>query len=300
MIFQEPMTALNPVHRVGKQLMETIELYEPELEASARQARAIELLEHVGIPAPEQRLREAVVIAGLLRLLQGRRRQRGHRVAFGVGLIVAKPLLKGQRGLGTVGRVGRHGLQCEVEQFAARVRGNDFIGGGGSQTVATVVATVRGLAGDDVKQEPAHQIDVAGGTDLLHRPDGGFEAQLAHPLAHVAGVNAALWGDMDNDGLLDVYLLRRGPNQLWRQVEKNNWQDVTAASMSAGGDADTRDGLWLDADHDGDLDLFLVNADAPNELLNNNLDGTFRPLAQERGIAGRGTGNVVWCENPRK
>ena len=58
MIFQEPMTALNPVHRIGKQLIETIELYEPQLELSARQARARELLEHVGIPAPEQRLRE--------------------------------------------------------------------------------------------------------------------------------------------------------------------------------------------------------------------------------------------------
>ena len=58
MIFQEPMTALNPVHRVGKQLLETIEIYQPELDKAARQARTIELLEQVGIPAPEQRLKE--------------------------------------------------------------------------------------------------------------------------------------------------------------------------------------------------------------------------------------------------
>ncbi|MCY3729972.1 MAG: ABC transporter ATP-binding protein [Rhodospirillaceae bacterium] len=58
MIFQEPMTALNPVHRIGKQLLETIELYEPELGRAAQQARAIELVEQVGIPAPGQRRRE--------------------------------------------------------------------------------------------------------------------------------------------------------------------------------------------------------------------------------------------------
>ena len=58
MIFQEPMTALNPVHRIGKQLLETIEIYQPDLTQATRQARAIELLEQVGIPAPEQRLRE--------------------------------------------------------------------------------------------------------------------------------------------------------------------------------------------------------------------------------------------------
>ena len=44
----------------------------------------------------------------------------------------------------------------------------------------------------------------------------------------------------------------------------------------------------FDADHDGDLDIFLVNSDGPNELLINNMDGTFRPIAKDRGIAGDG------------
>ncbi len=109
-----------------------------------------------------------------------------------------------------------------------------------------------------------------------------------HPLAGVSDVRAALWGDFDNDGRVDVYFCRRGPNQLWRQDADGKWTDVSAATHTDNGNADTVDGSMFDADHDGDLDLFLVNADAPNELLSNNLDGTFRKLGESQGIAGNG------------
>jgi len=55
MIFQEPMSALNPVLTIGVQIRENLEEH-TDLDASARQARAIELLDLVGIPAAKSRI----------------------------------------------------------------------------------------------------------------------------------------------------------------------------------------------------------------------------------------------------
>jgi peptide/nickel transport system ATP-binding protein len=55
MIFQEPMTSLNPLHRIGEQIAEPLQLH---LGLSGRQAleRVVELLDRVGIPNPRSRL----------------------------------------------------------------------------------------------------------------------------------------------------------------------------------------------------------------------------------------------------
>ncbi|MEY4580971.1 MAG: hypothetical protein RL701_5674 [Pseudomonadota bacterium] len=55
MVFQEPMTALNPVYSVARQIGEVLRLHEGMSRADAR-ARTIELLKVVGIPAPERRV----------------------------------------------------------------------------------------------------------------------------------------------------------------------------------------------------------------------------------------------------
>jgi peptide/nickel transport system ATP-binding protein len=55
MIFQDPMTSLNPVHRIGSQLVEAIQLHRDVTKKQAR-ARALELLKAVGIPRAERRI----------------------------------------------------------------------------------------------------------------------------------------------------------------------------------------------------------------------------------------------------
>jgi len=58
MIFQEPMTALNPVHRIGKQLGEIFQLHFPDMPKNKIRDESIELLQKVGIPDPESRMNE--------------------------------------------------------------------------------------------------------------------------------------------------------------------------------------------------------------------------------------------------
>jgi oligopeptide/dipeptide ABC transporter ATP-binding protein len=57
MVFQEPMTSLNPVFTVGDQLRETIMIHERVSEKQLR-TRCIQLLKDVGIPSPEERLKD--------------------------------------------------------------------------------------------------------------------------------------------------------------------------------------------------------------------------------------------------
>ena len=55
MIFQDPMTSLNPVLKIGDQLGEAIATHRPQLKRDQVRSRVIELLELVGVPNPEQR-----------------------------------------------------------------------------------------------------------------------------------------------------------------------------------------------------------------------------------------------------
>ena len=57
MIFQEPMTSLNPVHRIGDQIAEMLELH-GNMSVEERESRCIEMLHAVNIPSPEKVLKQ--------------------------------------------------------------------------------------------------------------------------------------------------------------------------------------------------------------------------------------------------
>ena len=57
MIFQEPMTSLNPVYRIERQLGEVFRLHNPGISKEEVRERSIEILKKVGVPNPEERLK---------------------------------------------------------------------------------------------------------------------------------------------------------------------------------------------------------------------------------------------------
>lgn len=166
-----------------------------------------------------------------------------------------------------------HALAPGAASASASVTVADVDGDGTPDLVATGTGTGAGATPNLV---------------LLHGR-GGWAPAPAHPLAAVPGVRAVLWGDVDDDGRLDAVLVRgEGRSALWRQTAPGHWTDVTRASRAGSPGVDAVDGALFDADHDGDLDIFLVNAAGPNALLNNDGNGTFRSIAAKAGLAGDG------------
>ncbi|MEM7520061.1 MAG: ABC transporter ATP-binding protein [Pseudomonadota bacterium] len=83
MIFQEPMTALSPVARVGEQISEMLEIH-TDMSASQRRARAIEIMDHVHLPDPEK------MVDSFPHQLSGGQRQ---RIMIAMALVLDPSLL---------------------------------------------------------------------------------------------------------------------------------------------------------------------------------------------------------------
>lgn len=137
----------------------------------------------------------------------------------------------------------------------------------------------------DLDQDGSQDLFVTGGDRaavLMGDGQGRFEPVTDHPLQAMADVNAALWGDFDNDGLTDVFLCGGSASVLWRQTASKEWELWQDALDD--GDTGCVDGAVFDADHDGDLDIFTISARGADELWNNNRNGSFRRLAGEQGL----------------
>ena len=180
-------------------------------------------------------------------------------------------------------RLGPLAEAVAVDREASRVeaavpRGELFAAPGtvfewpdGSRPASLTTADINGNGRQDL-----FVADPAAGTWVFLNESDGLRRAEGHPLDGLDGVVAAAWGDVDNDGALDVYLCRRGPNRLLSGGA--DWQPAPGAGDVADGGRCADVGLF-DADHDGDLDVFVVNADGPNELYSNNFDGSWRRLS---------------------
>jgi hypothetical protein len=111
--------------------------------------------------------------------------------------------------------------------------------------------------------------------DRLYRNDSltaeSFVEATPRKLEDPEDCRACAWGDYDNDGDLDLYVSKDGPNKLYKNGGSGKFTDVTASPLDDAGIGQTAS--WADYDNDGDVDLYLVN-DGPNKLFRND-DGVF-------------------------
>ncbi|MEA2763144.1 MAG: hypothetical protein QOD47_2428, partial [Gemmatimonadaceae bacterium] len=122
----------------------------------------------------------------------------------------------------------------------------------------------------------------------LYRVQSGFlrDATERSGISLPQGAAFATFADYDNDGWLDLFVIDGvGRGHLFRNRGDGTFVDVTAKA-GVGDVKGARKGLFVDLDHDGDLDLLLVG-NGPRTVYRNNLDGTFTDATASFGLAGR-------------
>src|SRR5688572_5662443 len=163
---------------------------------------------------------------------------------------------------------------------------------------AATAATARpggatALAAGDVDGDGVDDLFVSGPAAAgqpaarLYRVQGGFVQDVTERsnVALAQGATYATFADYDNDGWLDLFVIggeRRG--HLFRN-RGNGTFDETTATAGVATVNDVRKALFVDLDHDGDLDLLLVGS-GPRRVYRNNLDGTFTEAAASLGLGG--------------
>jgi tetratricopeptide (TPR) repeat protein len=105
-------------------------------------------------------------------------------------------------------------------------------------------------------------------------------------IMHTGKESSAIFADYDNDGFLDLFVVKDDENVLYRNAGVGIYKDMTADSKIKSNPGVNK-ALFFDFDHDGDLDLFEAGKQS-NQAFRNNGDGTFQERAQEMGLAGKG------------
>ncbi|MBN1789491.1 MAG: VCBS repeat-containing protein, partial [Bacteroidales bacterium] len=105
-------------------------------------------------------------------------------------------------------------------------------------------------------------------------------------IRHSGRESNAVFADYDNDGFLDLFILKDGGDILYRNNGDGSFRDVTG-SAKIGSRTGGNNALFFDLDHDGDLDMYEMTSDV-NFQFRNNADGTFQDQSDKMGTAKKG------------
>lgn len=121
---------------------------------------------------------------------------------------------------------------------------------------------------------------------LMNNELGSFRDVSAEAgIDHTGTETSAAFGDYDNDGFMDLYILRDEGDILYRNNGKGRFVNVTLKAK-VGSRTGGNKALFVDLDHDGDLDIFEAR-NGKNLVFRNNADGTFEEEGEKMGLSGR-------------
>ncbi|MDZ7265079.1 MAG: FG-GAP-like repeat-containing protein [candidate division KSB1 bacterium] len=161
----------------------------------------------------------------------------------------------------------------------------------GSAGVGTELSSYHAVWGDYNNDGLVDLFVVNFGRDqpnILYKNNGD---ETFSDVTQVAGINSlpsqisrnAMWGDYDNDGFIDLYVVSQGQDVLYRNNGDGTFTDVTSKAQIY--DSGNGHGCaWADYDNNGLLDLYVTNRDGVSVLYKNIGDGTFVDVTTQSGL----------------
>lgn len=173
--------------------------------------------------------------------------------------------------------------QMQIREISSKTSGGNLIAHFGLRTVGRVDSLIVDWPHPGVSR--LADIDANQLITIYQRAEDLFVQTAGGELATSSGeMKATAWGDYDNDGFEDLFLVNNGgDNVLLRNRGDGSFEKVNSATSFDRGASTSAS--WVDYDNDGDLDLFVTNeSDEPNFLYRNDGAPGFKLQLVTKGI----------------